>query len=328
MQSKVSYALVGLFVLFLGAAFFGAVFWLTLGSEDKVYDLYRVYFQESVAGLNPKATVRFRGVQVGQVASIRLDPHNPNQVDVVLQIERGTPIYRDTIATLSTRGLTGVAAVELSGGGHGAVLEKDQNQGLPVIQAGASLVSRLDDALNNIVNNINNLSSKLERLLGDANQTALTEILQSLSVISSTVAGRADSINQTLLNVESMSATLQGHSVRLGKALDKVSAELEQSAGLSAQLKATLGEVRSSAQAISNLANAASATSHAFTRLAGDSRQELQHVGQRTLPELDALLVQANQLFATLQRLAGALEENPQALLIGKPQGKPGPGER
>lgn len=328
MQSKVNYALVGLFVMFLGGALLGAVFWLTLGAEDKVYDSYRVYFQESVAGLNPKATVRFRGVQVGQVASIRLDPHNPNQVDVVLQIERGTPIYHDTIATLSTRGLTGVAAVELSGGGKDATLERAAGQDLPVIKAGPSLVSRLDDALNNIVDNVNTLSSKLERLLGDANQTALTAILQNLSAISATVANRADSIDQTLLHVENMSAALAVHAARFGSALDKVSAELEQTSGVSAQLKATLGAVRSSAQAITKLAGTASETSRAFTRLAGDGRQELQRVGQNTLPELEALLLQANHLLGTLQRLAGMLEENPRALLIGKPQGKPGPGER
>ncbi len=328
MHSKVNYALVGLFVLLLGGALLGAVFWLTLSSEDKAYDSYRVYFKESVAGLNPKATVRFRGVQVGQVASIRLDPHNPNQVDVVLHIERGTPMQRDTIATLSTRGLTGVASVELSGGANSAALEKGEGQDLPVIQAGPSLVARLDDALNNIVDNINTLSNKLERLLGDANQSAFSELLHNLSVISAAVAARSDSINQTLLNMESMSATLRGHAPRLGKALDTVSAELEQSAGLSAQLKSTLGTVRSSAQALAQFANDASATSRAFTRLAGDSRQEVQHIGRNTLPELDALLVQANHLLGTLHRLAAMLEENPRAPLVGKPQGKPGPGER
>ena len=63
MQSKVNYALVGLFVILLGSALLGAVFWLTLGGDSKTYDRYRVYFRESVAGLNPKATVRYRGVR-------------------------------------------------------------------------------------------------------------------------------------------------------------------------------------------------------------------------------------------------------------------------
>lgn len=94
MYSKVNYAFTGLFVVGLFAAFLWGLFWLTLGGETTVYDRYRVYFQESVAGLNPKATVRYRGVQIGQVESIRLDPDEPRPGDVVLDIERGTPIRR------------------------------------------------------------------------------------------------------------------------------------------------------------------------------------------------------------------------------------------
>ena len=46
MQSKVNYALVGLFVVLLGSALLSTTFWLTLGGETKTYDRYRVYFRE------------------------------------------------------------------------------------------------------------------------------------------------------------------------------------------------------------------------------------------------------------------------------------------
>ncbi len=140
----------------------------------------------------------------------------------MLDIERGTPIRRDTIATLSTQGLTGVASVELSGGGQSLPLEKQPGQKLPVIQAGPSLVARLDDAFNNILTNINNLSQRLERLLGDDNQTALTQTLQHLSMITGAVADRSDSIRQTLDHVEAFTGTLAERAVRLGKALDQL----------------------------------------------------------------------------------------------------------
>lgn len=327
MQSKVNYTLVGLFVVLLGAALLGIVFWLTLGGESKIYDRYRVYFQESVAGLNLKATVRYRGVQVGQVESIRLDPNHPDQVDVVLDIERGTPIRRDTIATLSTRGLTGVASVELSGSGQALPLEREPGQDLPVIQAGPSLVARLDDAFNNILTNINNLSSRLERLLGDDNQAAFTQTLQHLNIITGAVADRSDSLRQTLTNVETLTGTLAGRAERLGKALDKMAGELEKTEGLSMQVQATLSEAQASAQAVRKAADRFNQTSLAFGGLAGEGQQALQRLSQNTVPELDTLLVQANELMATLQRLAGTLEQNPRALLIGKPQGRPGPGE-
>ncbi len=328
MYSKVNYALVGLFVIGLGTAFLWGLFWLTLGGETKIYDRYRVYFRESVAGLNPKATVRYRGVQVGQVEAIRLDPVNPDQVDVVLNIERGVPIRRDTIATLSTRGLTGVAAVELSGGGsQSPPLEKQPEQDLPVIQAGPSLVARLDDAFNNILTNVNTLSSRLDRLLGDENQAALTRTLQNVSVITGAVADHSASLGQTLANVETFTGALAQRTERLGQALDQVTTGLEKSGDLGGQIRATLSDIRAGAQAVRRTADTFNKTSLDLSGLAQGGQHELQRLGQTTLPELNTLLMQINDMAAILRRLAELLEQNPRALLLGKPNGKPGPGE-
>ena len=329
MQSKVNYALVGVFVILLGAFLLGVVFWLTVGGESKTYDRYRVYFHESVAGLNLKATVRYRGVQVGQVQAIELDPANPDQVDVVLGIERGTPIRRDTIATLSTRGLTGVASVELSGGRvQSPPLEQETGQDLPVIQAGPSLVARLDDAFNNILTNVNSLSSRLERLLGDENQAAVTEILRHASAITGAIADRSDSLRQIVTNVETVTGELARRSERLGKALDQLAAGLEGTGELSGQARATLGDFRAAAQSVRKTADTFNQTSRDLSGLAEVGRQELRRLGQTTEPELNALLAQTGDLMATLQRLADLLEQNPRALLLGKPSGRPGPGEK
>lgn len=329
MQSKVNYALVGLFVVLLGSALLSAAFWLTLGGETRIYDRYRVYFRESVAGLNPKATVRYRGVQVGQVESIRLDRKNPDQVDVVLDIERGVPIRRDTIATLSTRGLTGVAAVELtSGGGPALPLEKDADQELPVIQAGPSLVARLDDAFNAMLANVDNLSRRLERLLGDDNQIALTRTLQHLDTITGAIADRDDSIRQTLTNVATFTGVLAGRAERLGKALDRLTVTLEGAGDLSGQLRTTLNDFRAAAQAVRKTANTFNQTSLDLSGMTRDGQRELQRLGQTTVPELNELLAQASAMVTALRQLAELLEQNPRALLLGKPGGRPGPGEK
>lgn len=329
MQSKVNYALVGLFVVLLGSGLLGATFWLTLGGETKTYDRYRVYFRESVAGLNPKATVRYRGVQVGQVESIQLDRNNPDQVDVVLDIERGVPIRRDTIATLSTRGLTGVAAVELtSGGGQSLPLEREADQELPVIQAGPSLVARLDEAFNNILGNVNNLTGKLERLLGDENQTALTRTLQHLDTITGAVADRGDGIRQTLSNVETFTGALAGRAERLGQALDRLMVALEGADGWNEQLRATLGDIRTAARSVRKTADTFSQTSLDLSGMAKTGQHELQRLGQTTVPEMNELLAQTSELVTALRQLAELLERNPRALLLGKPGGRPGPGEK
>lgn len=328
MYSKVNYALVGLFVVLFGAAAVGVSFWLTIGVENKTYDHYRVYFHESVAGLSLKAAVRYRGVQIGQVESIRLDPANPDQVDVVLNIERGTPIRRGTIATLSKQGLTGVASVELSGGGQSLPLEKQPGQELPVIQAGPSLVARLDDAFNNIITNVDNLSRRLERLLSDQNQTALTQTLQNLSTITGAVANRSDRIRQTLDHVEVFTGTLADRSGQLGKALDQLTTMLQGTGDLSARVRATLSDFRAGAQAVRRTADTFNQTSRDLSGLAEVGQRELRQLGQNTVPEFNSLLADANELVVVLRRLAELLEQNPRALLMGKPSGRPGPGEK
>jgi phospholipid/cholesterol/gamma-HCH transport system substrate-binding protein len=278
-QSQVNYTLVGLFVLLLSAALVATVSWLTLGGESRVYDRYRVYFRESVAGLNLKATVRYRGVQVGQVASIELDHEHPDQVDVVLNIERGTPIRRDTIATLSTRGpdRSRVGGIERRRQPV-ATAGKAADQDLPVIQAGPSLVARLDDAFNNILTNVNTLSSRLERLLGDENQAALTRTLQNVSVITGAIADRSDSLRQTLTNVETFTGALAQRADRLGQALDQLTIGLEKSGDLGGQIRATLGDFRAAAQAVRRTADTFNKTSLDLSGLAQGGQRELQQL--------------------------------------------------
>ena len=112
-----NYPLVGLFVLVFGAALIAGVLWLAAGGAiQKKYDLYVAIEDESVAGLNLNAPVKYSGVDVGKVQEIRLDPGNPQRVNLLFAIERGTPIKEDTVAVLKTQGLTGIAYVELSGG--------------------------------------------------------------------------------------------------------------------------------------------------------------------------------------------------------------------
>ena len=109
METKVNYAFVGAFVLVLGAALVAGVLWLaTGGMMQKKYAPYLAVENESVAGLNLNAPVKYNGVDVGKVEVIRLDPHNPERVILLFAIERGTPIKTDTVAILKTQGLTGI----------------------------------------------------------------------------------------------------------------------------------------------------------------------------------------------------------------------------
>lgn len=149
MEEKVNFTVVGLFVLVLSTALVGGTLWLSSGKTyGTAYDTYHIYMKESVAGLNLNAPVRYRGVDVGRVRKITLAPGNVEEVQVTLAIETGTPVKVDTVAVLQTQGLTGIAFVDLAGGGRDSpVLAARNGEPYPVIRTGPSLMVRLDASL-------------------------------------------------------------------------------------------------------------------------------------------------------------------------------------
>ena len=61
-----------------------------------------------ISGLNPGAPVRYKGIPIGRVASIRLDPENVERIRVRTEIDPGVPIKKDAVASLESEGITTV----------------------------------------------------------------------------------------------------------------------------------------------------------------------------------------------------------------------------
>ena len=122
MDTKVNYAAVGAFVLLLCVALVAGILWLAVGfGHKKEIQMYLAIVNESVAGLNMDAPVKYLGVTVGKVKSIQLNPSQPEQVVLLFAIKKSTPIKVDTVAVLKTQGLTGIAYVELIGSTAGCL---------------------------------------------------------------------------------------------------------------------------------------------------------------------------------------------------------------
>lgn len=190
MESKVNFAVVGAFVLILGALLIGGVLWLSSGKSYRhSYDTYLVYMNETVSGLNPDAPVRYRGVRVGGVRRIALAPGNVELVQLTLDIEHGTPVKQDTVAVLRSQGLTGITTVELSGGSRDSPpLQSGPGEEYPVIRSGPSLMLRLDSAVTALLTNLNRSSENINALLDEKNRVALHHTLTNLEHFSGTLA--------------------------------------------------------------------------------------------------------------------------------------------
>jgi phospholipid/cholesterol/gamma-HCH transport system substrate-binding protein len=103
METRASYILVGSFVLGLIGAAFVFVIWLAGARFEAAPTRYLVYFEGSVTGLAVASPVRYRGVPVGSVTDIRIDPENIARIRVTAEISAETPIKTDTEAPSSSR---------------------------------------------------------------------------------------------------------------------------------------------------------------------------------------------------------------------------------
>lgn len=308
MEDKVNYTLVGAFVLVLGAALIAGVLWLAAGiGGQKRYDAFQAVINESVAGLSVNAPVKYLGVDVGRVRSIAIDPERPQQVRLKFDIERGTPIKRDTLAVLRTQGLTGIAYVELSGGSADSpLLTATADDPVPTIGSKPSLTARLEADVATVLAGLNRTSAALTATLSPENRAALGRTLADTAALMHTLAAQQATISAGIENTARAAGNVARASETLGTAIDRIS---------------------QSAAAIEKMADQVARTGADASLAVNAAASGVRHIGADTLPELDRLLAQLNDLAASLRRLSEQTERNPSSLLLGAPTLPPGPGE-
>ncbi len=121
METDKHYFFEGLFII--GFSIAAAIFAVWLGSAGRHDDvIYRIHFPDSVSGLTVGDPVKYRGIDVGTVKSMMIDPDNPRLVQVDVRLRKETPVMTDTRASLVMKGITGVVFIELNGGDPAAKL--------------------------------------------------------------------------------------------------------------------------------------------------------------------------------------------------------------
>ena len=303
-----NYAIVGAFVLALGAVLIAGVLWLASGGAfQKKYDLYLAIEEESVAGLNLNAPVKYNGVDVGKVRDIQLDPENPERVRLIFAIERGTPIKVDTVAVLKTQGLTGIAYVELGGGARDAAPLRASAPGeYPVIRTKPSLSARLENVLTTVLAKLDSTSSSINAILSDENRLAFKSALADIAAVSHTLAARKD--------------TLDAGIVSAARTFDN-------GARVSAQLGPVIERINRSAEAVEKMGDEVTLASSNAGKTVDSVGADMKRFTAETLPELQRLLGEISVLSTSLRRLSEQTERNPAGLLFGRSPVPEGPGE-
>ncbi len=320
MEPKVNYILVGSFVAILGAAVLIVLLWLGKSDYRGIYERYEAYFRESVAGLSVDSTVKYRGVEVGRVKSITLNPDNPEEVKLILDIVGGTPVKTDTIAVLVTQGLTGLATINLTGGSRDAPrLEALEGQPYPVIKTGPSLFFRLDEVLSRLLSE-KGLSKLLEDLDLAAKGAADALDEENRATLKRTIKDLSDVVHSVAAHRAQIEAGLSG----AAQSADNL---VTVTAALNEQVPVMLARINKSAAALSAMTEELAQTSKAVREAVNGSRPELEQFSRQTLPEAALLVTELRELAGTLTRVARDLDREPESLVFGRKPMPRGPGE-
>ncbi len=303
MYSKVNYTIVGVFVLLFGMGMVAFSLWLAKYGLHQEYDLYKTYMTESVAGLSKDSVVRLRGVEVGRVKEIRIDPKDIERVEILLAIKHGTPIKEDMVAHTSMLGVTGLLSIEIEGGTNKAKTLKPSKDHIPVIPSSTSWFDKTKRDVGTLADRLAGLVAQTEKLLSDKNIGNVSRILSHTEVITAKGAKMMDDLNATLITYKEAVKKLNADISRVADSFVKVG-------------DATLPAVKKFTQTTRN-----------FNRVTLKVERTLDRGDYNLKKILEPVLVEIEILSDQINALAKELKQSPSDIFFKSRKTRRGPGE-
>ncbi len=326
METRASYLLVGSFVLVLVAGAFAFAIWLAKAQFEREFDRYDISFAGNVNGLRVGSPVTYRGLPVGEVIDVAIDPDG--SVRATVEISSDTPVRADTSASLVLTGITGGVNVLLSGGSPDASALTAAEGERPVIPSRASALAQLIEGAPELVTGLNTLVSRASALLSPANQAAFSRTLQNLSVLSGSLADSSADLQLLLNDGAGTVANLRDASARIVELADRFadsSDELIESTDRALDAVAdAAGNVNAVIQdnrdALDRSIESVGGMAEEMRNLVADNREAVTEFSNTALLEFTALVNDTRDLVASLRRLATDVESDPARFLFGDQQ--------
>jgi len=318
METRANYLIVGSFVLLMMLGGVGFVIWLAKFEYEREFAQYDIVFDGNVTGLQVDSPVSYRGIAVGEVLTLRINPDNVEQVLVTVEIDADTPIKADTVASLEVAPLTGGATILLSGGTQAAAdLPRRAAPPRPVI---ASVPSRFEQLLTGapeLITRINELVLQASELLSPENRSAVATTLANARMFTDVLARRSDDIDQALADTAATLRALRDAAERADGAL----AAIEQ-AGRSVEtaVNGTTGDVRVLVGDLRESAAALTAMTREVEAVVAENRRPLRDFTATALYEFSAFVTDLRTLVNGLSRVTTEVERDPARFIFGDRQ--------
>ena len=330
METRANHLFIGVFVLIAVAGIVGFVAWLAKIDIDREFSTYHIFFEGSVTGLRPASDVLYRGIPVGAVAEIVIDPDDRSRVRVTVDVAANTPIREDSVATLQIKGITGVSQIQITGGSvDSPALVAKADQDLPVIRSKPSSFEQIFSGAPELLSQLVVLTSEAVDLLSEDNRRSVQRILADASRVSGALASKSQSFERILDNIEEATFEMREASAGVNDLVTSLEGDLgELAEGADATLALARGAlsgldalvVRDLTLVLADAREAAqsfTAVSNQLNALVAENRAPLNDFAAEGLYEFSGMISDMRVLMTGLSRLADRLESDPTQFFFG-----------
>lgn len=307
MENRSHALLAGLFTLLLVIAAAVVSIWISKQNLPRVP--FELIATSPVTGLSVQSQVRYQGVPVGSVESLRFVPEKPGKVLILIGIDPRTPITAATWAEIVIAGVTGISNVELRDDGTSTTRLTSTATKIHQIPIRPNFLDRLIAQTTGMLPALEGLLAHVQKIASDENVEAL---------------------NATLRNVASMSDQLRRSVVMLEPGVKKVPELIDGLVSTSKRVDDAMVDIRKltvSAQQTIDRFNAPNGTMSQVTLSLKEIQEAVAQLRVSTLPDVSMLTTSATDASRALTQTARQLGQSPQSLIFGPPRAVPGPGE-
>ncbi|WP_415396449.1 MlaD family protein [Sulfurimonas sp. CS5] len=319
MNNKVNYTAVGLAVLVGIILMLGFIYWMLKPSTEDEVKKYIIHFNESVLGLNVDSAVKYRGISVGKVIRLRINPKNIEQVEVLVSILKLTPVKETTVATLTSQGITGLSYINLSLGNNAAAsLEAKKGEEYPVIKTEASFFERFEESLGTVSTKLSKTLTGAEELLNDENQVQISILLNRTAAFMTQMEKLAN--DEVIEDIHTSFKNLDRVTKKIDLMMPKVDHFIDKSVAWENDISKSLASISSSYKIIQ-------ASMDEIKRAVSDGEFNIKEIVGDVIPTINNTLIETQHLMIRVEGTLNQYERSPGDILFKQEEIKKGPGE-
>lgn len=321
MNNKVNYTLVGFLVLIGLLLMLGFSYWMLKPSKEAENQKYIIYFNESVLGLNLDAPVKYRGIKVGRVSRLRINPRNSAQVEVMVEILKTTPVKSDTVAKLTAQGITGLTYINLSEGKNNTeILKRKNGQKYPIINSAPSFFEHIEKSIGSVSELLVLTLERTNRVLDDKNQKQFALLLQKTASVMNKVDTMLD--DKTMYHIQNSAKNMDDITQQLlQQTIPNVNKLVNNSIIWEKKIDTSLASIK---QTYLRMGYIMKNMGKSFLHVKND----VSDIKLETIPLLNTTMFEMQQTLIGLDGLINQYERSPRDVLFKEEKPKRGPGEK